>query len=263
MEGIDLSQIDIMNLDIADIIDFSDLSDLKKKLMEGFLSDEQVLAFKQAYIDTLNAECSLEKTYAAIGYSTVDSPSSIYLYPKSFEDKDELNNMVAYYNEQMIAQGHLGYTVTLTDIIGMLMSTVTSVLNIVTVVLICFVAISLVVSSIMIGIITYISVLERTKEIGILRSIGASKGDISRVFNAETVTIGLGAGIFGILTTLLLEIPINLLLKHLTHTGAAATLPVIAAIVLIVISVTLTFIAGLIPSSIAANKDPVEALRSE
>ncbi|MBR3766871.1 MAG: ABC transporter ATP-binding protein/permease [Clostridia bacterium] len=263
MEGIDLSQIDIMNLDIADLIDFSDLSDLKKKLMEGFLSDEQVLAFKQAYIDTLNAECSLEKTYAAIGYSTVDSPSSIYLYPKSFEDKDELNNMVAYYNEQMIAQGHLGYTVTLTDIIGMLMSTVTSVLNIVTVVLICFVAISLVVSSIMIGIITYISVLERTKEIGILRSIGASKGDISRVFNAETVTIGLGAGIFGILTTLLLEIPINLLLKHLTHTGAAATLPVIAAIVLIVISVTLTFIAGLIPSSIAANKDPVEALRSE
>ena len=263
MEGIDLSQIDILNLNIADLIDFSDLSDLKKKLMEGFLSDEQVLAFKQAYIDTLNAECSLEKTYASIGYSTADSPSSIYLYPKSFENKDELNNMVDYYNEQMIAQGHLGYTVTLTDIIGMLMSTVTSVLNIVTVVLVCFVAISLVVSSIMIGIITYISVLERTKEIGILRSIGASKGDISRVFNAETVTIGLGAGFFGIMTTLLLEIPINLILKYLTHTGAAAELPVFAAIALIAISVTLTFVAGLIPSSIAAKKDPVEALRSE
>ncbi len=263
MEGIDLSQIDILNLNIADLIDFSDLTDLKKKLMEGFLTDEQVLAFKQAYIDTINAQCSPEKTYAALGYSTPDSPSSIYLYPKSFEAKDKLNEMVNYYNQQMVEQGHLGYTVTLTDIIGMLMSTVTSVLNIVTVVLVAFVAISLVVSSIMIGIITYISVLERTKEIGILRSIGASKGDISRVFNAETVTIGLGAGIFGILTTLLLEIPINLLLKYLTHTGAAAELPVVAAIILIVISVTLTFIAGLIPSSLAAKKDPVEALRSE
>ncbi len=263
MEGIDLSQIDILNLDIADLIDFSDMSELKKKLMEGFLSDEQVIAFKQAYIDTLNAQCSLEKTYAAIGYATADAPSSIYLYPKSFEAKDEINAMTTYYNEKMIEQGHLGYTVTLTDIIGMLMSTITSVLNIVTVVLVCFVAISLVVSSIMIGIITYISVLERTKEIGILRSIGASKGDISRVFNAETVTIGLGAGVFGILTTLLLEIPINLMLKYLTHTGAAAELPVMAAVLLIVISVSLTFVAGLIPSSIAAKKDPVEALRSE
>ncbi len=263
MEGIDLSQIDIMNLNIADLIDFSDMTDLKKKLMEGFLSDEQVLAFKQAYIDTLNAECSLEKTYAAIGYSTEDAPSSIYLYPKSFEAKDEINAMTAYYNEKMVEQGHLGYTVTLTDIIGMLMSTITSVLNIVTVVLVCFVAISLVVSSIMIGIITYISVLERTKEIGILRAIGASKGDISRVFNAETVTIGLSAGVLGILTTLLLEIPINLMLKYLTHTGASAELPVVAAFALIAISVTLTFVAGLIPSSLAAKKDPVEALRSE
>lgn len=263
MEGIDLSQIDILNLNIADLIDFSDMTDLKKKLMEGFLSDEQVIAFKQAYIDTLNAQCSLEKTYAAIGYSEVDAPSSIYLYPKSFEAKDEINAMTTYYNEKMIEQGHLGYTVTLTDIIGMLMSTITSVLNIVTVVLVCFVAISLVVSSIMIGIITYISVLERTKEIGILRSIGASKGDISRVFNAETVTIGLGAGVLGILTTLLLEIPINFILKYFTHTGAAAELPVVAAIALIAISVTLTFVAGLIPSSLAAKKDPVEALRTE
>ena len=263
MEGIDLSQIDILNLNIADLIDFSDMTELKKKLMEGFLSDEQVIAFKQAYIDTLNAQCSLEKTYAAIGYSSADAPSSIYLYPKSFEAKDEINTMTNYYNEKMVEQGHLGYTVTLTDIIGMLMSTITSVLNIVTVVLVSFVAISLVVSSIMIGIITYISVLERTKEIGILRSIGASKGDISRVFNAETVTIGLGAGVFGILTTLLLEIPINLMLKYLTHTGAAAQLPVGAAIALVVISVTLTFVAGLIPSSIAAKKAPVEALRSE
>ncbi len=263
MEGIDLSQIDILNLDISQLIDFSDMSELMLKITEGALPDEAVTALKQAYIDTINAECSIEKTYAAIGYSTEAEPSSIYLYPKSFEAKDELNAMVAYYNEQMIAEGNTGYTVTLTDIIGMLMGTITSVLNIVTVVLVCFVAISLVVSSIMIGIITYISVLERTKEIGILRSIGASKGDISRVFNAETITIGLGSGLFGILTTLLLEIPINLMLKYLTHTGAAAELPVVAAVSLVAISVTLTFVAGLIPSSLAAKKDPVEALRSE
>ena len=263
MEDIDLSQIDILNFDISDLIDFSDMSELKKKLMEGYLTDEQVLAFKQAYIDTMNAECSLEKTYSAVGYSTEDLPSSIYLYPKNFENKDKLNEMVDYYNQKMTEQGYLGYTVTLTDYIGMIMSSVTSILNIVTYVLVSFVAISLVVSSIMIGIITYISVLERTKEIGILRSIGASKRDISSVFNAETVTIGLAAGIIGILSTLLLEIPINFFLQKFTHTGAAASLPFAAALILIGISVALTFIAGLIPSSFAAKKDPVEALRTE
>ena len=263
MEDIDLTQIDILNFDIADFIDFSDMSDFQKKIVEGYLTDEQVLAMKQAYIDSINAECSLDNTYSAIGYSTADSPSSIYLYPKSFEDKDTLTELVDYYNEQMEAQGYTGYTVTLTDYIGMLMSSITSILNIVTYVLVCFVGISLVVSSIMIGIITYISVLERTKEIGILRAIGASKRDISSVFNAETVTIGLGSGIFGILATLLLEIPINLVLKYLTQTGAAASLPFIAAIILVCISVFLTFVAGLIPSSIAAKKDPVEALRTD
>lgn len=263
MEGIDLSKVDILNLDIKDIMDFSDMTELKKKIMEGFLNDEQVLAFKKAYLDTINAGCSLEKTYAAIGYSTEDSPSSIYLYPKDFKTKDEVTNMVNYYNDTMKEQDHLGYTVTMTDYIGMFMSTITNILNIVTVVLVAFVAISLVVSSIMIGIITYISVLERTKEIGILRSIGASKGDISKVFNAETVTIGFGAGIIGILMSLLLEIPINMLLRHFTHTAAAAQLPFVAALILILISVVLTFIAGLIPSSLAAKKDPVEALRTD
>jgi len=263
MEGMDMSEVDILNMDITDLMDFSDMSELQKKLMEGFLTDEQVLAFKQAYIDTINAECSLDKTFDAIGYSVVEEPSSIYLYPKSFDAKAEINKMVDYYNEQMIAQGHLGYTVTLTDLIGMMMSIITSVLNIVTVVLVAFVAISLVVSSIMIGIITYISVLERTKEIGILRAIGASKGDISKVFNAETITIGTGAGVIGITTTLILEIPINYLIDYFTHTGAEAQLPVLAAIILVAISMTLTFIAGLIPASFAAKKDPVEALRSE
>ena len=143
------------------------------------------------------------------------------------------------------------------------MSSLTTIIDIVTYVLIAFVAISLIVSSIMIGIITYISVLERTKEIGILRSIGASKKDIARVFNAETAVIGLGAGVIGIVSTLLLEIPINLLLKYVAHIPAAASLPPVGAVILVVISVTLTLISGLIPSRMAAKKDPVEALRTE
>ncbi len=263
LNDIDISQIDILNFDITDLIDFSDMSALQKRIIEGYLTDEQVLAFKQAYVDTVNDECSLDKTFSAVGYSQEDSPTSIYLYTKSFEDKDQLTALVDYYNEQVTAQGYTGYTVTLTDYIGMLMSSITNILNIVTYVLVAFVAISLVVSSIMIGIITYISVLERTKEIGILRSIGASKKDISSVFNAETVTIGLAAGVIGILSTLVLEIPVNYLLQKFTQTGAAASLPFVAAVVLVAISVFLTFIAGLIPSSLAAKKDPVEALRTE
>ena len=143
------------------------------------------------------------------------------------------------------------------------MSSITTIIDIVTYVLVAFVAISLVVSSIMIGIITYISVLERTKEIGILRSIGASKKDIARVFNAETTVIGLGAGIIGIGSTLLLEIPINLILNKVLHIPASAALPFFGGLALVVISVTLTLVAGLFPSRIAANKDPVEALRTE
>ena len=263
LEDIDLSQIDILNFNIADFVDFTDMSELQKRIVEGYLTDDQVLAIKQAYIDTMNDICSLEGTFSALGYSTEESPTSIYLYPKNFESKDEINKMVDYYNAKMEEEGYKGYTVTITDYIGMLMSSITNVLNIVTYVLVAFVAISLVVSSIMIGIITYISVLERTKEIGILRAIGASKKDISGVFNAETVTIGFGAGIIGILATLVLEIPINLMLNHFTHTGAAASLPFLAAVILVAISVFLTFVAGLIPSSLAAKKDPVEALRTE
>lgn len=263
LKDIDLTQIDILNFDITDLIDFSDMTTLQKKLVEGYLSDEQVLAFKQAYVDTLNSSSSLENTFTALGYSSEDEPTSIYLYPKDFKDKDSLMEMVDYYNGEMEKQGLVGYTVTVSDYIGMLMSSITRILNIVTYVLVAFVAISLVVSSIMIGIITYISVLERTKEIGILRAIGASKRDIAGVFNAETVTIGLGAGLIGIIGTLILEIPINIMLKYFTHTGAAASLPFLAGVILVFISVFLTFIAGLIPSSIAARKDPVEALRTE
>ena len=167
------------------------------------------------------------------------------------------------YNKTAVDEGNEEAQIKYTDYIGLLLSSVSTIINIISYVLIAFVAISLVVSSIMIGIITYISVLERTKEIGILRAIGASKSDVSRVFNAETIIVGLAAGIIGILSTLLLEIPINLLLDYLTKTGAAAQLPFNAAVILVCISVFLTFIAGLVPSSLAAKKDPVEALRTE
>ncbi|MBQ5905783.1 MAG: ABC transporter ATP-binding protein/permease [Clostridia bacterium] len=258
---IDLAEIDIM--DMSSIFDFGDMTDLQKKLMEGYLNDEQVLALKQAYIDTVNAQCSYDNTMAILGYQPADTPTSIYFYPKSFEAKDEVNAMIDYYNQKVTEDGHPEYSISPTDAIGVLLSSVTKIIDIVTYVLVVFVAISLVVSSIMIGIITYISVLERTKEIGILRAIGASKSDVSRVFNAETIIVGLSAGVIGILSTLILEIPINLLLDYLTKTGAAAQLPFNAAVILVGISIFLTFIAGLVPSSLAAKKDPVEALRTE
>lgn len=260
-EGMDLSQIDIM--DMSSMFDFGDMTDLQKKLMEGYLSDEQVIAFKQAYLDTINAKCSLENTYKTIGYCSEDTPTSIALYPKDFETKAEVNKMIEYYNETVTKDGHEELTVRCTDYIGIIMNIATQAINIVTYTLVIFVAISLVVSSIMIGIITYVSVIERTKEIGILRSIGASKRDVSNVFNAETFIIGLSAGSIGILVTLLLQIPINLLLHHLTGASVSATLPFFNGLALITISIVLTFIAGLIPSSMAAKKDPVEALRTE
>lgn len=260
-EGMDMADINLA--DMSSMFGFDDMSKLQKKLMEGYLTDEQVLAIKQAYVDTLSAKSSLSGTLTSLGYSTFDSPSSIYFYPKSFEDKAELNELIDYYNQKVEEDGHKECQIKCTDYIGLLMSSITTIINIVTYVLVAFVAISLVVSSIMIGIITYISVLERTKEIGILRSIGASKKDVARVFNAETAVIGLGAGVIGILSTLILEIPINLILKYATSIPAMASLPVAGGIILVLISVSLTLIAGLIPSRLAAKKDPVEALRTE
>lgn len=260
-EGMDMSEVNFA--DMGAMFGFDDMTELQKKLMEGFLTEDQVLAIKQAYVDTMAAKSSLSGTLNKIGYSTFETPSTICFYPKSFEDKERLNELIDYYNEQVAAEGHEEAQIKVSDYIGMLMGSLTTIIDVVTYVLICFIAISLVVSSVMIGIITYISVLERTKEIGILRSIGASKKDIARVFNAETAVIGLGAGIIGIVSTLVLEIPINLLLKHVAHIPAAASLPFVAAVVLVAISVSLTLIAGLIPSRIAAKKDPVEALRTE
>ncbi len=263
MEDIDLSQIDILNFDITDFIDFSEMTVFKKKIMEGFLSDEQVLAMKQAYIDTIKAQRSLENTYSVIGCPDEANPTSIFLYPKNFETKAEVNRMVDYYNEKMEADGHEELTINCTDYIGIVMNVASQAIDIVSITLIIFVAISLVVSSIMIGIITYVSVIERTKEIGILRAIGASKRDVSNVFNAETVIIGLAAGLFGILITIITTVPINLILKNMTGVYIGAFLPFVQGVALIAISMFLTFIAGLVPASMAAKKDPVVALRTE
>ena len=266
-----LSEFDLGEMDMSSMLtstlmsgfNLGDMTELQKKLIEGYLNDEQVIAIKQAYIDSMNAKCSYDQTMLTLGYQSPEIPTSIYFYPKTFDDKDKLFEMIDYYNEQVVADGHEEYQIEPTDAVGAILGSVNMIIDIVTYVLVIFVAISLVVSSIMIGIITYISVLERTKEIGILRSIGASKSDVAMVFNAETITIGFGAGTLGIICTLLLEIPINLLLQYFTNTFAAAELPVGVAVTLIGISVGLTFIAGLVPSSLAAKKDPVEALRTE
>ena len=193
-----------------------------------------------------------------------DVPSGISIYPKDFESKEYVVDILDSYNSRMEAQGKDEQVITYTDVVGTLMSSVTDIIDIISYVLIAFVAISLVVSSIMIGVITYISVLERKKEIGILRAIGASKGNISQVFNAETFIIGLCAGLLGIVITLLLLIPSNALIHHLAGTSNInAVLQPVPALILILLSVILTLIGGLIPSRKAAKSDPVTALRTE
>ena len=194
-----------------------------------------------------------------LGVADVDNPSAINVFAKDFASKDAFKDLIKEYNETVSEENEIQYT----DYVGMLMSSITTIIDVISYILIAFVAISLVVSSIMIGIITYISVLERTKEIGILRSIGASKRDISRVFNAETLIVGFTAGLIGIGMTLLLIIPINAIIASLADISATAILPANAAVVLVAISMFLTFIAGLIPAKIASKKDPVVALRSE
>ena len=198
-----------------------------------------------------------------LGIADPDDPDRINLYPVDFQAKEDLSKIIEDYNQSMRDADKDEGVINYTDYIGIFLSSVTTIINVVSYVLIAFVAISLVVSSIMIGIITYISVLERTKEIGILRSIGASKRDISRVFNAETLIVGFAAGVIGILVTILLNIPANILIKALVDISNVSRLPVGGAIALIVISVLLTMIAGLIPSRYAAKRDPVEALRTE
>ena len=207
------------------------------------------------------AGATYEDVLNKIGVIDLDKPTAINIYPKDFDSKDEIVNIINNYNDEQRDNGHDENVINYTDIVGVMMSGVSTIIDVISYVLMSFVSISLVVSSIMIGIITYISVLERTKEIGILRAIGASKKDISRVFNAETFIEGLTAGVMGILITLLLTIPINIIIKNLAGISNIAILPVGGAIILVIISVLLTTIAGLIPSRMASKKDPVEALR--
>ena len=207
------------------------------------------------------AGATYEDVLSQIGVIDLDKPTAINIYPKDFDSKDEIVNIINNYNDEQRDNGHDENVINYTDIVGVMMSGVSTIVDVISYVLMAFVSISLIVSSIMIGIITYISVLERTKEIGILRAIGASKKDISRVFNAETFIEGLTAGVMGILITILLTIPINIIIKNLAGISNIAVLPVGGAIILVIISVLLTTIAGLIPSRMASKKDPVEALR--
>ena len=198
-----------------------------------------------------------------LGYARADQPERIDIYPKSFADKDHVKSILASYNAEAKAAKQTDKVIVYSDLVGMLMSSITNIINIVTALLVAFVSISLVVSSIMIGIITFISVLERRKEIGILRSIGASKADIRRVFNAETLIVGALAGLLGVGVSVLVTIPANMYVADRFGVQDIATLPVAAGVILVVISMGLTFLAGLLPASKAAREDPVEALRGE
>lgn len=234
----------------------------EQKTMLSKLDASQIQLMMEAYEQNENA--SYKTNLETLGVVDLEKPSAISIYPIDFEAKNRITEAITEYNNKQIEAGKEENEVNYTDTVGLMMKSVTQIVDTVSYVLIAFVAISLVVSSIMIGIITYISVLERTKEIGILRAIGASKKDISRVFNAETFIVGLIAGVLGIGVTLLLNIPINSVIHSLTKMNTVnAVLPVNAAIILVVISMVLTIIAGLIPSKMASKKDPVEALRTE
>jgi len=235
----------------------AELSSALDKMLAG-LTEEQAAFY---YDKTMEfSDSDYEENLSKLGYVNLDEPSAINLYASTFENKDVIEDAIKDYNSQRDEMSQLKYT----DYVGLMMSSVTTIINTIAYVLIAFVAISLIVSSIMIGVITLISVQERTKEIGILRSIGASKRDVSGMFNAETLIIGFTSGLLGILVTYLICIPVNILVHAITGiNNLSAYLPPVAALILIAISMILTLIAGIIPSKSAAKKDPVVALRSE
>lgn len=231
--------------------------------MTSGMSDDQILQLFSASLKARTTDATLDSNKSKLGITDLDTPSQIYIYATDFDSKEKVQNIIKDYNKLQQDDGKEENVINYTDYVGIMMSSVSTIINAISYVLIAFVAISLIVSSIMIGIITYISVLERTKEIGVLRSIGASKKDVSRIFNAETLIEGFVSGALGIVVTLLLCIPANALIKHLTDISNVAQLPVAGGVILIIISMFLTFIAGLIPAKLAAKKDPVVALRSE
>ena len=245
-----------MEFSNKDNFDMKDLSIEQQQYLASLSSDELSKVIENY---NNNGSATYESNLQKMGVVDLESPATINIYAKDFEAKEQITDIIKNYNKKQKEENKINYT----DMVGLMMKSVTSIVNIISYVLIAFVGISLIVSSIMIGIITYISVLERTKEIGILRAIGASKKDISRVFNAETFIIGLCAGLIGILVTIFLNIPINMVIKAITNINGIASLPLIGGVILIIVSMLLTVIAGLIPSKLASKKDPVVALRTE
>ena len=233
------------------------------RAMMTVLTTDQIKELMKLMEEPETTEATYDGNLKKLGLADLAEPSSISIYAKDFDGKEKITRFIKDYNDQKTADGKTEDVINYTDYIGLMISSVSTIIDSISYILIAFVAISLVVSSIMIGIITYISVLERTKEIGILRAIGASKRDISNVFNAETLIVGFAAGAIGIGVTLLLNIPINIIIEHLTGISGVAQLPWQGGVILVVISMLLTLIAGLFPARIAAKKDPVEALRTE
>lgn len=228
------------------------------------LTAQQMQQLQEMMKEPETTEATYEKNMEKLGEADLAKPDSIMIYAKDFDAKETISQFISDYNKRMTDADKEDDVIEYTDYVGMMISSVSDIVNAISYILIAFVAISLVVSSIMIGIITYISVLERTKEIGILRAIGASKGNISNVFNAETLMVGFVAGAIGILVTVLLNIPITAIIHRLTGINTiSSTLPPVAGVALVIISMLLTLIAGLFPASIAAKKDPVIALRTE
>ena len=253
-------------LDSMEVEDFMEMLEDKGLIPKGMIPEEYRMFLTKDLLKEFVGEGvmmisgnSLQANLEKMGLSDPDKPAAVLIYPKDFESKSTITKKIEAYNASVGEDRAVSYT----DLVGLLMDSVTTIVNAISYVLVAFVAISLVVSSIMIGIITYISVLERTKEIGILRSIGASRRDVSRVFNAETLIVGFAAGVIGILVTLGLTVIANIILGNLTGIPDIAALPPLAGLALIAISMLLTLIAGIIPSRIASRKDPVVALRTE
>ncbi len=233
------------------------------RAMLKLMNEERIMAMVKEQMKKQKTTATYDGNLGKLGAADIGTPTRIRIFPKDFESKESLVELIDTYNQKMQDTGHEGSMIRYTDYVGTLMSSVTDIVDTISYVLIAFVSVSLIVSSIMIGIITYISVLERTKEIGILRALGASKRDVSRVFTAETFIIGLAAGLLGILAAWLLTFPINAIIRAVTEVNAAAILPPAGAAILVLISMLLTITAGAIPSRMAAKKDPVVALRTE